>query len=248
MSYTLPNIRKLFCPDKGYVIFDADLKGADAQVVAWEADDTDLKQAFRNGLDIHEKNAEDMFGDRWRKASGFARKQIRKQNKTAVHLTNYGGKAMTMSKNPIIGWPMRECETFQRRWFQLHPGILAWHQRVQHGLQKSRSVSNRFGYRIIYFDRIEGLLPQALAWGPQSTVAETCFRGGLQLEDRCPWAEILLQVHDSLVFQVPFHRTDCIPQIKEALLNPVPYPDPLIIPWGLAMSEKSWGECEKVAA
>ena len=46
----LPNIRKFIVPDPGYLIVDADLSGADAQVVAWEADDADLKEAFRDGV------------------------------------------------------------------------------------------------------------------------------------------------------------------------------------------------------
>lgn len=58
----LPNVRKLIIPDPGYAIYEADLAGADAQVVAWEAEDDDLKSAFRAGLDVHSKNAEDMWG------------------------------------------------------------------------------------------------------------------------------------------------------------------------------------------
>lgn len=61
-----------------------------------------------------------------------------------------------------------------------------------------------------------------------------------------PWARILLQVHDSLVFQVPFHRAEQYDAMLSVLQNPVPYPDPLVIPWGLAKSTKSWGDCEKI--
>ena len=53
LSIRLPNVRKLFITDPGYVMYEADLKGADAQVVAWEAEDDDLKAAFRAGVDIH---------------------------------------------------------------------------------------------------------------------------------------------------------------------------------------------------
>lgn len=245
-AFVLPNIRKNFIPDPGYVIFDADLAGADAQVVAWEANDEELKKAFRAGVDIHDKNATDLFGERYTSLEGFARKSKRKQSKTAVHLTNYGGKPMTMTKNPIIGWPLNESEEFQRRWFRLHPGVLEWHQRTQHNLSTSRTIYNRFGYRIIYFDRTDGLLPQALAWVPQSTVAETTFQGALRLERYCPWAEVLLQVHDSLVFQVPLHRSESVKEIREALANPIPYDDPLTIRWGLKCSEASWGDVEEI--
>lgn len=77
MPLVLPNVRKLFIPDPGYTIYEADLRGADAMVVAWEADDEDLKDAFRRGLDVHAKNAEDMLGSLFTHAVGHARDKIR---------------------------------------------------------------------------------------------------------------------------------------------------------------------------
>jgi len=250
--FRLPNVRKIFIPDRGYTIFDADLSGADAQVVAWEADDTDLKTAFRKGLKIHAKNAEDIFGDKYRNASGdrgnkgTPKGKLYDECKRAVHATNYGASPRTLHLNPDIAWSMPQAETFNRTWFSLHPGIREWHRRTERGLATNRQVRNAFGYRIIMYDRIDSILPEALGWLPQSTVAEVCFRGALQLQSACPWAELLIQVHDSLVFQVPFHRSDCILQIRAALPVPVPYPDPLVIPWGLKSSEKSWGDCKDV--
>ena len=49
----LPNVRRTIIPDPGYTIVDADLAGADAQVVAWEAGDEKLKSAFSAGAAIH---------------------------------------------------------------------------------------------------------------------------------------------------------------------------------------------------
>lgn len=250
--YQLPNIRKIFTPDRGYTIFDADLSGADAQVVAWEADDLELKTAFRKGLKIHEKNATDIFGDEYilargeRSNKGTPKGKFYDECKRAVHATNYGAASRTLHLNPDIGWPLAKADSFQRKWFALHPGIRTWHSRISKCLATDRKVRNAFGYRIIFYDRIESVFPEAVAWGPQSTVAEVCFRGALQLEDKCPWVELLIQVHDSLVFQVPSHRDDCVPQIRAALPVVVPYPDPLVIPWGLKSSTVSWGDCSEV--
>jgi DNA polymerase I-like protein with 3'-5' exonuclease and polymerase domains len=255
MTVVLPNIRKLFIPDPGFVILDADLSGADAQVVAWEANDADLKAAFRAGVKIHDKNATDLFGERYTKAEGdrgsksTPKGAFYDQCKRAVHATNYGAAARTLHLTPEIGWPQAECEHFQRRWFSLHPGIKTnFHKKVEHQLFTSRTASNAFGYRIIYFDRIDSLFSEAVAWVPQSTVAEVCFRGALALEAACPWVEILIQVHDSLVFQIPktyYHETR-LKEIHSALHVPVPYPDPLIIPWKLSASDKSWGDCREI--
>ena len=38
-TIALPNVKKMFIPDEGYTIIDADLKKADLQIVAWEAGD-----------------------------------------------------------------------------------------------------------------------------------------------------------------------------------------------------------------
>jgi DNA polymerase-1 len=244
MTVELPNIRKLFVPDPGYIIFDADLAGADAQVVAAEAEDRDLLEAFRKGMDVHAKNATDLWGDSFTSLTGSRQKARRQQCKQAVHGTNYGASAKTLAT--ILGWSIREAEAFQHGWFGLHPGVKQWHSRVESDLRASRIARNRFGYRIIYFDRIDALLPQALAWIPQSTVALTCFRGALQLERTCPWAEILLQVHDNLVFQVPLEHSGKHDEIKTALRNPIPYAPELTIDWKLSKSTHSWGECEAV--
>lgn len=252
MTVALPNVRKLFTPDRGYVIFDADLSGADAQVVAWEADDEDLKNAFRKGLKIHVKNAEDVFGAEWHQAQGdrsnkgTPKGKLYDNCKRAVHATNYGASAFTLHKNPDIKWAMPRAENFQRTWFRLHPGIRQWHTRTNNELLSTRTIRNKFGYRIIYFDRLDGILPQALAWVPQSTVAIVARKGALRLASELPYCEILMQVHDSLVFQIPIHRADEHDKIRRALEIVIPYPDPLVIPWGLAKSAISWGDVKDV--
>lgn len=243
---TLPNIRKIFIPDTGYDIYDCDLSGADAQVVAWEANDDDLKIAFRAGLDVHSKNATDMWGEAFTRLEGGARKKKRQSCKHAVHGTNYGGTARTIAAHPSINWTVHEADRFQARWFQIHPAIKRWHLRVQADLDRSKTVRNAFGYRRVFFDRPDAVFPEALAWVPQSTVALVSFRGALQLEAAYPWVEMLLQNHDSLVFQVPQRYRGFVKEIRAALGVPVPYEDPLTIPWGVARSATSWGDVEEV--
>lgn len=258
----MPNVRKMFIPDDGYTIFDVDLAGADAQVVAYEAEDLDLIEAFAKGLDVHSKNAEDLWGAAFTSLAGDKdngpKSKKRKECKQGVHATNYGGSSRTLAK--VLGWTIHEADTFQRRWFSLHPGIKSnFHGRIEADLHSSRMVTNRFGMRRVYFDRIDSCFTEALAWVPQSTVAEVSFRGGLQLEQRTGseydargqmvrpgWVEMLLQVHDSLVFQVRHKDENRIEELREGLRYAIPYPRPLTIQWGLARSRISWGECEAV--
>lgn len=245
----MPNIRKMFIPDPGYTIFDVDLAGADAQVVAAIAEDEDLLLAFRNGLDVHSKNAEDLWGTAYTQLPGDKhngpKAKRRKECKVATHGTNYGAKPRALAS--ILGWSIRDAEAFQRRWFGIHPGIKTnFHGRIESDLLRTRMVCNMFGYRRVYMDRIETCFTQALAWRPQSEVAEVSFRGGIQLADACSWVQMLLQVHDSLVFQVRHCDENRLDEIRRHLATPIPYPNPLTIQWGLARSRVSWGDCQAV--
>lgn len=299
----LPNIRRMFVPDPGYVIVDADLSGADAQIVAWEAGDEDLKQAFRSGAKIHVHNARamaDLFEDDVASMTDAEIKShptIYRAVKAGCHALNYGASIFALMHN--VGWTKSFAEEFAARWFHAHPPIKDWHHRFdaylhgtrcwncdewenlvvgqpcpECGARLGRTVKNAFGFRRIYFDRVDGLLPEALAWTPQSSVAfctelgwtsiaygsqYTCQLGHGELVTSS-WREwvvnpnaydkwhnivqFLVQVHDSIVFQVPYAYEDDIPEIVNDMLVRVPYDDPLIIPMGWKASRKSWGDCE----
>lgn len=235
---TLPNVRKMFIPDPGMMMGDFDLAQADAQVVAWEANDDELKAIFRDpDADLHDENAKTIFGKLTPKN--------RKLAKAGVHATNYGSGARTLAST--LGITVHEAERFQRRWFEAHPGIKEWHQRVLYSLQTKRMVTNAFGFRRYYFDRIEGLLPEALAWIPQSTVALIIDKGLVNIHANLPKVEPLLQVHDSLVLQwEKRYYPHILRDIKREMEIVVPYEDPLIIPVGAAVSDRSWGAVEDV--
>jgi DNA polymerase family A len=256
LSITLPNVRKLFITDPGYVMFEADLKGADAQVVAWEAEDEDLKTAFRTGIDIHSKNAEDMWGSEFTKleVKSHARAQKRQECKHTLHGINYGCTPRTTAIQR--GWLVREAERFHSRWLSLHPGIASWHDRIKSQLSRDRTITNPFGFRRVFFDRVENCFTEALAWIPQSTVALNTYHGAIQLE-RKYWPEqlkwnyypdhintsgLILQTHDSVNFQFEVQKAPPAKEIQETLLVKTPYEDPLYIPWDLKHSNKSWGD------
>lgn len=227
---SLPNIRKLFIPDPGYTFFDMDLDRADLQVVVWEADDKELKQMLREGVDIHEENA---------KVLGV----VRQEAKVWVHGTNYGGTPRTMAAN--CGFTVHQAEKMQARWFEAHPGIKSWHQRTEAQLRSRRYVENKFGFRRFYFDRIEGLLSEGLAWIPQSTVAIYINKIWRRMYTEMPYVQILLQVHDSLAGQFKTSNIEDVLSRMQSTARAIiiPYDDPLIIPVSLKTSPISWGDC-----
>jgi DNA polymerase I-like protein with 3'-5' exonuclease and polymerase domains/uracil-DNA glycosylase len=227
----LPNVRKLFIPDPGFTFFDADLDRADLQVVVWEADDEELRQMLREGVDIHAENA---------KTLGCSRQMA----KSWVHGTNYGGSPRTMAIN--CGISIHQAEKLQRLWFSAHPGIHRWQRETEAQLRGQKWVANRFGNRRYFFDRVEGMLPEALAWIPQSTVAIVINKIWHAIYTRLPEVQVLLQVHDSLAGQFPTRIHEWCKGRIIAVANTivVPYDQPLVIPLGIATSTTSWGDCK----
>lgn len=273
--YSLPNVRSMFAPDFGKVYFDLDLDRADLQVVVWETDDAMLKAALRMGADVHLLNAyvidgkepppmDELVESHPRYPDHRGRhKHLREFAKVFCHATNYVGSARTIAGH--LGRHTAEIERAQRIWFGAHPGIKRWHEEVAAQIKKRRFVENRFGYRWYIFDRTDDILPEAVAWLPQSTVSVVINRIWMNLFQGCVEAEwnldplylrelllsppkngveVLMQVHDSLGGQFPMKdKATCVAKIKELSSIIVPYPDPLIIPTGIGTSEINWGEC-----
>lgn len=251
----LPNVRSLFVPDTGYTFFDMDLDRADLQVVVWEAEDAELKQALRTGVDMHLRNAillsgrelpdQDWLVQGHPEYNALLREYARGRRlaKAFIHGTNYGGSATTMAR--AAGITVREAERFQGIYFGAHPGIKRWHKRTEEYLYSRRYVENAFGYRFTFLGDTSRALPEALAWIPQSTVALVINKAWLNIHNNLPEVQVLLQVHDSLAGQVPSYKAaQLIPAIQAQSLIPIPYLEPLTIPTGIKTSRESWGACK----
>lgn len=241
----LPPIRKLILPDPGWVLVDADFDRADAQIVAWSADEPELKTIFQRGVDVHTENAE------WcSRRSG--KKVIRQDMKAGIHLTNYGGKASTLATT--LGVDRETARAFQEYWFGRFPGVHKWHEKTRLELKLQHHIRNVWGFRRFYFDRlqqdvdVERLLPQALAWLGQSGVAIAINHAMKNVRRTFTRDEVRLrlQVHDSLLLQV---REDLAPKvfptIREAMRVRIPFDDPLYIPVSIKWSLTSWGDVKK---
>jgi DNA polymerase I-like protein with 3'-5' exonuclease and polymerase domains len=242
----LLNIRQMFVPDPGHIIVDADLAGADAMVYAWEIAEafgySKLKEHMKTGVKIHVESNRYVFpklcGPDGRAEPYYT------EVKSGFFGTCYGGGYRTLSEQ--LAWPEARTRYFQAHIFERFPEIKRYHERVEHQLSLTREVWTKFGYSIHYFGDLRTLLPEALAWVPQATVANVAMYGALTLRRRFSrrLLRILLQVHDSLIFQIPQYATPLLGEIRSILNNvTVPYKDPLRIPWNFKWHGKSWGDC-----
>ena len=117
--------------------------------------------------------------------------------------------------------------------------------RTLYSLTNGRTVTNPFAYRMVFFDRVEGLLPQALAWTPQSTIALLISLIHMAF-DEIEFVQVQLQQYDSLMGIYPtVKEEECLQKMNEAWQIVVPYADPLVIGMGLKTSTTSWGDCSK---
>lgn len=254
----LPPIRRLIKPDPGYILVDVDLDRAEMQIVAWEADEHAMKAVFASGEDTHMANAKLVWGPN-------ATMVQRQKAKNGGHATDYACKPITLAST--LGCTVREAEEFQQQWFKRFPNILQWHRKVDQLIRFKREVRNIWGFRRFYFDRLDKvnmgqfteILPQALAWICQSSVAVTINKARAKIDcarqllnkPRCgecllcrkPGSLIvLLQVHDSLLMQMPISLAPGIfNDIRDSMMDVVlPYEDPLVIPVSMTYSFKSY--------
>lgn len=214
-------------------------------MVAWEAEDESLIELFLDpSRHLHMENAELLFGRKVRKdeVEYYHAKQ-------GVHLTNYGGTDRVLAMT--LGITVHEADKFQKRWFSLHPKIKKWHERIHTQLMTKRYVENRYGFRIYYFDRIDDLLKEALAWIPQSTVGIATNKALLKAtndpELKAKGLQFLLQTHDSTTPQWPtIWNNWMVKELPKRMTVEVPYDLPLVFTPEIKISDKSWGECKAV--
>lgn len=252
-KFDLPNIRRLFVPDPGKLIFDADLTGADAAVAAKECGGAYF-DAISSGRKINLEILEHCYPDtfrKWKEAPPEKKDFVREPAYTKCKNMHYG--SVYVGSPPGIAAaaaiPLYIVQAMQPWFFACFPEIKGWHNRVQDNLYATRGVKNAFGYRVVYFDRLDKLLPEAVNWICQSTVAIVCQRGSLLIRREFPEIDLLLQVHDSLVGQVDIGKArEVLPRLRRHLNSiEVPYqPTPLCIPWGIKTSLTSWGDCQEV--
>jgi DNA polymerase I len=241
-SLELPNIRELFIPDPGMTACDVDLDSADARIVAWESDCQWLKKCFKEGKKPYVEIMKEYYQDDSKNKKSAEYPLF----KSLCHGTHYLGTAEGIA--PRIGLDIKTTQKIQDWYFSLNPEIRKWHEEVKKQVRTRRYVENAFGYRVYFFDKPEGnIFNQAVADIPQSSVACLINRIWAALEDNLTEEElqVLMQVHDSLVFQIPTARKvellEKVTNIGNSVV--VPYSDPLYIPMGVISSEKSWGEC-----
>lgn len=123
------------------------------------------------------------------------------------HGSNYLGTPPTMAKHARI--PSIIAKEFQSNYFQAFPCIPAWHSNVFWQLENLGFLTTPLGRRRFFFDRptASNTRREAVAYTPQSMTADEINQGILRLW-RSGRVQLLVQVHDSILFQFPEDQRD----------------------------------------
>jgi DNA polymerase-1 len=133
---------------------------------------------------------------------------FRQLSKKGGHGTNYFGTPRTMAKHLHI--KAKIIEGFQQRYFGQFPCISAWHGATIDQVEETGIVTSLFGRRRHFWGRAKDASThrKAIAYCGQSPTGEQIDRGLLQIWREFPQVQLLNQVHDSILLQVPFSEVE----------------------------------------
>lgn len=247
-----PSMKKYMLPDDGYVAYNVDLSQAENRVVAYYGPDELMTEAFYNGIDIHSLTASniarfygyDLDASTIKEWDGLFESTGDKEYASPIgnfkHSWRYWGKKANHSLNYDYGFrsfaylyeiPERDAKLIIEAYHQTYPGVRQYHRRVQEALKRNRTLENLLGRKKLFLDRWgDELFKAGYSFIPQSTVADIINRRGIiflyERQDLFPELELLNQVHDSIVFQIPIsvgwkRHAEMILTLKHSLETPL---------------------------
>ena len=214
-------IREAFVATPGHRLVSLDYSQIELRILAHVADIPALKQAFKDGIDIHAMTASQMFGVPVEGMDPMIRRQAKAINFGVI----YGISGFGLSRNLRI--PRGEAQAFIDTYFQRFPEIRAYMDRTVADAKSDGSVRTLFGRRI----NTPGINQSGPAAGGarraainapiQGAAADIIRRAMIRMPDaiRDLPADMLLQVHDELVFEVQEDAVDDLIAVARGVME-----------------------------
>ncbi|QSR21966.1 DNA polymerase I [Hyphomonas sp. KY3] len=205
-------IREAFVAEKGNVLVSADYSQIELRILAHIADIDALKDAFKEGLDIHAMTASEMFGVPIEGMDPMVRRQAKAINFGII----YGISGFGLARQ--LGIPQSEASEYIKTYFKRFPGIRAYMDETKAFAKEHGYVTTAYG-RKINLSGIKSKGPQrsfaerqAINAPIQGSAADIIKRAMIRMPDVLAKAglsaRMLLQVHDELVFECPEAEAD----------------------------------------
>ena len=238
------NLRYMFTADPGKIFVNIDLEQADSRNVGalcwnyfYDTHGAEFAGSYLDACesgDLHTTvcrmgwthlgwDPDDRSG--WRSIAdqiAYRTYSYRDMAKKLGHGTNYYGQPPTMSKHSKI--PVAQIAEFQDNYFGAFPCIPAWHDETIRLLRTQGYLTHLFGRRRYFFGRHneQSVLNAAIAYCPQGMTGEEINHGMLALWHD-PEMELIIQVHDSILFQVDVNKVnELVPRALDLLKVTIP--------------------------
>ena len=238
-------IRQAVIPDEGCMFLSADYSQIELRLMAHFSQDPHLVEAFRSGQDIHAATAAKIFNVPIDEVT----KDQRRQAKTANFGIIYGISAFGLAQQ--LDCSRSEAKALIDGYFAAFPGVIDY-------IERQKELARQQGYAITLFGR-KRYLPDILSHNAtvrsfaernavnspiQGTAADIIKMAMVTIHRRLKEeglkAQMIMQVHDELNFNVPL---DEVEQVREIVVsemqNVVHLTVPLIADCGVG---KNWLE------
>lgn len=242
-------IRTAFIADKGNVLVSADYSQIELRLLAHIADLKSMKQAFADGVDIHAMTASEMFDVPIKDMDPMVRRRAKAINFGII----YGISAFGLANQ--LGISRSEAKDYIASYFEKFPGIRQYMDDTITSAKANGYVETIFGRRT-YVGGINDKNPamrgyaerQAINAPIQGSAADVIRRAMIRMPDALKAkklkAQMLLQVHDELIFEVPKAQAEKTCDVVSEVMMGAPAPATnLSVPLDVdARSGNNWDE------
>ena len=222
-------IRRAFIATSGHKLVSADYSQIELRLLAEIADVPSLRQAFRDGLDIHAMTASEMFGVPIKDMPSEVRRRAKAINFGII----YGISAFGLANQ--LGIAREEASAYIKKYFERFPGIRAYMDETREFCRRYGYVTTLFG-RKCYYPDIKASNASIRAFNEraainarlQGSAADIIRRAMIRMEDALSEkklsAQMLLQVHDELIFEVPDDEVAATLPVVQRVMQDAPFP------------------------
>ena len=242
-------IRRAFIAIEGHKLVSADYSQIELRLLAEIADIEQLKKAFREGLDIHAMTASEMFGVPVKGMPAEVRRRAKAINFGII----YGISAFGLANQ--LGIEREEAGAYIKKYFERFPGIRDYMDETKAAAKKNGYVLTLFGRKCHYPDIVHSNASirafnerAAINARLQGTAADIIRRAMVRMDAALAKnklsAQMLLQVHDELVFEVPDDEVEKTLPVVKKVMEDAPMPAlSLAVPLAVdARAAHNWDE------